>query len=383
MRILLTTDTVGGVWTFTKELAGGLLRSGHSVALVSFGQTPSIHQLNDSARLYQAFPHNFLYEASTVPLEWMPQNKRAYIDGEGLLVRVARDFGADVFHSNQFCFGRLPISIPTVITAHSDVLSWAEACRPGGLKKSTWLSSYLTLVGDGILAADVITAPTRWMLAALNRNFVARSTQRVIMNGRTIDSVRDPSKKVLQAVSIGRLWDEGKNVSILAAIKSPVPIAIAGDTRSEQDDPSPYAPHLTFAGSLGEREIVKLLSSSSIYIATSTYEPFGLAPLEAGLCGCALLCNDISSFREIWQDAALYFKDADSLEALLHRLVGSPVLLSEAQGSANRRALDFTAQRMTNAYIQLYSELLLKDTSVNGRRLEASASAGELAAHVA
>ena len=33
MRILMTTDTVGGVWTFTQELAGGLLEQGCAVAL--------------------------------------------------------------------------------------------------------------------------------------------------------------------------------------------------------------------------------------------------------------------------------------------------------------------------------------------------------------
>ncbi len=29
MRVLLTTDTVGGVWTFTRELTAGLLARGH------------------------------------------------------------------------------------------------------------------------------------------------------------------------------------------------------------------------------------------------------------------------------------------------------------------------------------------------------------------
>src|SRR3569833_3996501 len=44
MRILMTTDTVGGVWSFTKELATGLLKNGDAVSLVSFGRKPSQSQ---------------------------------------------------------------------------------------------------------------------------------------------------------------------------------------------------------------------------------------------------------------------------------------------------------------------------------------------------
>ena len=42
-----------------------------------------------------------------------------------------------------------------------------------------------------------------------------------------------------------------------------------------------------------EAELMALLARSSIYIATSIYEPFGIAPLEAALCGCAVIANGI------------------------------------------------------------------------------------------
>ena len=41
MHVLITADTVGGVWTYTRELACGLLHRGHRVTLVSFGRIPS------------------------------------------------------------------------------------------------------------------------------------------------------------------------------------------------------------------------------------------------------------------------------------------------------------------------------------------------------
>ena len=46
---------------------------------------------------------------------------------------------------------------------------------------------------------------------------------------------------------------------------------------------------------------------SAIYLCASRYEPFGLAPLEAALCGCALVLRDLPSLREIWGNSALFF----------------------------------------------------------------------------
>jgi hypothetical protein len=44
MRLLISTDTVGGVWSFGLELATGLLEAGDSVALVGFGSPASSTQ---------------------------------------------------------------------------------------------------------------------------------------------------------------------------------------------------------------------------------------------------------------------------------------------------------------------------------------------------
>src|SRR6187551_985014 len=69
MRILITTDTVGGVWTFTQELAAGLLRSGCAVALVSLGRPPSDTQRSWCHGLTIVWGSSFHYEALDTPLE--------------------------------------------------------------------------------------------------------------------------------------------------------------------------------------------------------------------------------------------------------------------------------------------------------------------------
>src|SRR5438034_9402303 len=41
MHVLMTADTVGGVWTYTQELVSGLIQQGIRVTLVSLGKLTS------------------------------------------------------------------------------------------------------------------------------------------------------------------------------------------------------------------------------------------------------------------------------------------------------------------------------------------------------
>ncbi len=357
MRILMTTDTVGGVWTFTRELATGLLRSGCAVALVSLGRKPSAAQqawLYDTSRAWGAA---FRCEALNMPLEWMQDNEHAYSGAAPFLMKMACGFQPDLLHSNQFCFGYLPLSIPKIITAHSDVMSWSESCRDGKLEDSAWLRQYLRFVKRGLAGADCVIAPTRWMLHALARNLPLPESTAVIPNGRTLDAVSSAARK-LQAVTAGRLWDEAKNISILCEVKSPIPLLVAGE--AHDDFGASATGHITSLGMLSQNDLLNLFCESSIYICTSRYEPFGLAPLEAALCGCAVIANDISSLREVWADSALYFSGAESLTSLLRELRDSPERLRTARIQSFQRAGLFTAQRMTKGYLQVFQSALAR-----------------------
>jgi len=122
-----------------------------------------------------------------------------------------------------------------------------------------------------------------------------------------------------------------------------------------------------------------LLARSSIYIATSIYEPFGMAPLEAALCGCAVVANDIPSLREVWGDDALYFDGPRSLSVLLHQLNRDEQLLAQARRRSFARANEMTVQRMVDSYEALYGALLTSRPSV---RPQVDVQPG-LAAHAA
>jgi glycogen synthase len=358
MRILMTTDTVGGVWSFTKELSSEFLKNGSAIALVSFGRMPSNAQRVWADAQSARWGARFRYDALDTPLEWMVENGRAFSEAAPVLARIAQEFDSDLLLSSQYCFGALELDIPRAVVAHSDVLSWAEACRPHGLERSEWLDTYRGLVQNGLHHANAVVAPTRWMLDELGNNFTLPQERGVIANGRTLPEVDTSSTRKMQAVTAGRLWDEAKNLKMLETVDSPIPLLIAGETEYESVSLSVDGTDIRVLGALAEDELLTVFRESAIYICTSRYEPFGLAPLEATLCGCAVLANDIPSLREVWGDAALYFSGAESLSSWLWRLSDHPWLLNEAREIAGSRAREFTAERMAASYLNLFRSML-------------------------
>jgi glycogen synthase len=357
MRILLTTDTIGGVWTFTKELTAELLQRGHAVALVSLGHRPSHEQRTWCAAQSRIYGSAFEFTASTIPLEWMEKNEFVLRQGAGVLFHVAKRFRPDLLHSNQFCFGAVSVDIPKLVTAHTDVLSWGEACRPKRLQQSRWLRQYQTLVTHGLHACDAVVSPTRWMALALARHYSDLPPSYVIRHGRSFGP-RESQMRTLQAVTVGRLWDEAKNIGMLRDVNAPIPIYVAGERHCGDSVAPRQVGRTILLGALPESSLLTLLARSSIYIATSIYEPFGIAPLEAALCGCAVVANDIAPLREVWGDDALYFKGARSLSMLLHQLNRNEGQLAEARRRSFAKAKELTAERMADGYEALYQTLL-------------------------
>lgn len=363
MRILMTTDTVGGVWTYTRELVTGLLDADESnaVQLVTFGGLPTAEQTAWMQAMRSTYGRRFAVEATSLPLEWQQDNAKAYVYAEPLLRRLAKSFAPELFHSNQFCFGALPLACPKVVVAHSDVLSWMIAVRgPNAVAEaaSPWLDTYRELVTAGLAGAATVVAPTQAMLNDLESGFGNLPRATVIANGRSIPVPRMERK--LQAVTAGRVWDAAKGMAVLEDLLCSMPIFVAGPTAHA--DGSYDATRLrrrTLLGALTESQMLDLFAESSVYLVTSLYEPFGLSAVEAAQCGCAVLARDIPSQREVWGDAAAYFTDAENLCTVLRKLSTTAENLREAQNRAALRVRErYLRDHMVASYTGLYRTLL-------------------------
>lgn len=351
-RVLMTTDTVGGVWTFTLELCAGLAARGVEVLLASMGAPVRPAQREQIEALAGVTLHE-----STFALEWMRDPWLDVARAGEWLWSLEQDFRPDVIHLNGFAHAVLPWSAPVVVTAHSCVLSWWSAVKHEPIP-SSW-QRYEEMVRTGLHAATWVTAPTRWMLEELIRHYGPLHSASVVANGRQ-PLLTAASEKEPFILSVGRIWDEAKNIGALEPIAAdlPWPIRIAGDATAPDGTQHRYS-ILRMLGSLSSAELAAWYARASIYVLPACYEPFGLSILEAASARCALVLGDIPSLRELWQGAAEFAPphDPHALRAALLGLINNPTRREELVGAAAKRAQAFSSEQTTQAYLQLYERL--------------------------
>ena len=360
MHVLVTADTLGGVWTYARELVTGLARRGAQVTLVTFGEIPSETQWLDGLK-------NVDFRPTAFRLEWMQDAEDDLAASAEYLAAVVREVKPDLLHLNQYYYGALPVDIPKIVVAHSDVVSWWVAVHGKEPRESAWTTWYRESVARGIREATAVIAPSRWMLEQVHTFYGAPRQSSVVYNGRTPALFNPHVTKEQYALGVGRIWDSGKQVTLLAEADLPMPAYVVGSEehpelalRGQGVLAGTTRSRLHFKGQQTEAQLRQLYSRASVYAATSKYEPFGLAPLEAALSRCALVANDIPTFRELWGDDVLYFRrnDARSLGETLALLKDDPALLAEYANRAYQRALQrFTTDRMVDDYMALYDTL--------------------------
>lgn len=363
MHVLVTADTVGGVWTYVRELVAGLARRGVRVTLVSFGDIPAHNQTEwlDGLRTVDFHPTAFR-------LEWMQEAQQDIELSTDYLRRIIDEVKPDLLHLNQFCYGAIDVAIPKVVVAHSDVVSWWAEVKGQEPPADDWTTWYRRTVSEGLASADAVVAPSRWMLECVERFYGKPSQGTVIYNGRTPTLFNPHVSKEEYLLSVGRLWDGGKQASLLTQFHPPITTYIAGAEQHADEtlrssgrlfENANSTLHLK--GPQSEGQLRHLFSRASMYAATSRYEPFGLAPLEAALSRCALICNNIPSFQEIWGQAAYYFQPNDpaSLARAIETLHADRELrLTYANLAYNRARQRYTAERMVEDYMNLYQSLV-------------------------
>jgi len=362
MRVLVTADTIGGVWSYAKELVTGLVRRGIEVTLVSFGNIPTPNQIDwiEPLRMVDFHPTAFR-------LEWMQEAEQDIDASRDFLMSIIDESKPDVLHLNQYCYGSLPVEIPKIVVAHSDVVSWWAAVKNEPPHDIEWMRWYRQAVGEGLARATAVVAPSNWMMRQVETWYTVPSRSRVIYNGRTPTLLNPHIAKDDYILSVGRLWDGGKQVSLLTQIDPPAPVFVVGAeehadaTLRGHSDFDDMSTRVHLKGPQSESQLRHWYGRAAIYAATSRYEPFGLAPLEAAFSRCAIVANDIPSFREIWGDTVRYFRanDPGSLQSELEMLHSDRQMrLTLANLAYNRARLRYTADRMVDDYVSLYKTLV-------------------------
>src|SRR5215217_7766401 len=211
MRVLMTADTVGGVWTYALDLADALVPHGIEVELATMGRPLDHDQRAALARSAVAGLHESQFALEREQHPWDD------VDRAGAwLLELEDRLGPDLVHLNGYAHGCLPWQTPVLVVAHSCVFSWWEAVKHEP-PQPEW-TRYRDSVEAGLRAARAVVAPTQAMLEALERHYSFRTTAIVVHNGRSLATqARDKEPFVL---GTGRFWDEAKNVAALQRVRA-------------------------------------------------------------------------------------------------------------------------------------------------------------------
>lgn len=369
MKILMTADTVGGVWTYACDLASGLSRSGRSgggfqIVLATMGAP-----LNDSQTRDVAALPNVTVEESSYSLEWMEDPWEDVRRAGEWLLELERRHRPDVVHLNGYVHGNLAWRAPALIVGHSCVLSWWQGVK-GEEAPAEW-REYRRRVRRGLKGASAIVAPTRAMMGWLQQYYGPLKRTLVVPNGRRNGCLEVLPKKPF-VLSAGRLWDEAKNTALLEEAARDVewPVYVAGGTEHPDGSNASFR-HLQPLGRLPGEDLAHWMGKAAIYASPARYEPFGLSNVEAAMCGCALVLGDIPTLREVWGASAVFVPpdDAGALADAINALARDDKRREEMARRAQARARKYTPQRMGAGYMKLYQALTGSPAKVAGRRV--------------
>ena len=354
LKVLMTSDAVGGVWQYCVDLVQGLNRCGCEVLVANMGPEPSSEQ---KKRLL-SFPHVTL-EQGGFDLEWTA-NPWEDVDAAGQwLLRLASEFQPDIVHLNGYSHATLPWEAPVLVTGHSCVYSWWKAvhgCTPG----HDW-SEYHKRVSQGLAASDIVVAPSAFMAEELRSEYAVDARKlRVIHNFSQSAGITESTKDDF-VLAAGRMWDKAKNLSLLNAIAPEIgwEVRVAGPQRGPQEPMSEFT-HVHALGSLPYDELLTQMHRAAIFVHPALYEPFGLSVLDAALRSCCLVLSDTSSLRELWNGAAV-FADPRKPEhwiSEINALTGDESRRKQMGNLARKRARSYSADASVNAYLDEYKRAM-------------------------
>jgi len=355
-KILMTTDTLGGVWTYTIKLIKALSEYGIEVHLASMGRP-----LNSAQHQQLLELKNVTIYESDYKLEWMTDPWQDVSQSKIWLEKIHQQVQPDLVHLNTFSHGSIGFDVPVIVVGHSCVLSWWQA-----VKGETAPASYQTYrdeVRTGLQAADLVVAPSAAMMQQLNFYYGPFENYKVISNG-----VEIPNKNTFKwpyILSIGRIWDEAKNIQALQKISKNInwKICLAGESKSPESKSDALGKGIHYLGYVSHYEVLKLMTEASIYAHPARYEPFGLTIAEAASAGCALVLGDIPSLKENWDQAALFVnpEDLKELHYNINLLTKDNQLRNKLANESKSRATEFSLCKMAEKYHEAYTQLVSRD----------------------
>lgn len=345
-RVLMTVDAAGGVWRYAMDLAASMSQDGVQFVFAGLGPEPSAAQRAEAEALGDLIWLD-------VPPDWLTEDEASLDALPGALEALAPN--VDLMHLNAPTQATgLKAQVPVVVVSHSCVPSWFATVK-NAVCPPYWSWQH-SRNRAGLMAADAVVAPSRSHADALERSYGRLSNLQVIHNGSK-SAPQSEVKKQPFILAAGRWWDEGKNGAVLDAMAGMVdwPVKLAGSTRGPAGQGVEFN-NVELLGQLDAPAMAQQFRDAAIVVSPSLYEPFGLVPLEAARAGSALVLSDIPTYRELWNDVALFGspRDPSALAEKINRLITEPELRSALAGKARERSAQYSVAGQAEAMRKVY-----------------------------
>jgi glycosyltransferase involved in cell wall biosynthesis len=340
--ILLTTDAVGGVWTYSLALADGVARRGIPTILAILGPPATADQLRQA----RAIPGCTVIETG-LDLDWTARAPADLAHSESRLIDIATRHHARSAHLHSPALSRTRWKLPVVAVAHSCTATWWRATHGTDLPADlAWRAAAMSA---GLAMATRIIAPSHAFAAQLRACYgLPRKDIAIVHNGTAPGPILHTHRQEF-VLAAGRLWDAAKNMDLLDRLagRTGLDIRLAGPLTGPGGQHF-AGRHARTLGMLPPAPLRLAMAQAAIFAAPSRYEPFGLSVLEAAQQGTPLLLADIPTFRELWQDAALFAPpdDEDAWANALTSLLAHPAARASWGQRAKQRAALYTPDAM-------------------------------------
>ncbi len=111
--------------------------------------------------------------------------------------------------------------------------------------------------------------------------------------------------------------------------------------------------------SVTDADLPTVYTNARMFVFPSRYEGFGIPLLEAFACRCPVAAADTDCFREICEDAAVYFPpdDAAAMASVITRLLDDVPLVAELREKGTIRSGRFSWTQTADRTLEVYSRL--------------------------
>ena len=353
LRLLMTVDAVGGVWQYATDLATALAAHEIETVLAILGPSPSADQR-------RAAPVEGVTLMETgLPLDWLSEGPTPVICAGERVAELAAEHDADVIQLNTPALAaRAHFPAPVVAVTHGCIATWWAAAKAKPLSPDfEW---HRELTRAGLRRADLVVAPSRAYAECIRATYALDRAPLVVHNGRAHHPAAASTAPHDMAITVGRLWDPVKGAQLLDSVAQSlaIPFHAAGAIEGPHGERAELD-HLHPLGQLDAETLGGWLARRPVFVSAASFEPFGLAVLEAAQAGCPLVLSDIPTFHELWEGAALFVPadNAIAYRSTIMRVIGDAALRQQLGEAARERAQHYTPAATATEMARLYLAL--------------------------